>query len=218
MFKKFISFFFCFLILSGLSVFSQETLVNEENTGLGLTLNEVSDEKIKESEIPINSNLTTGENTETSGVSGIWLFFRMFLVLLFVILLIYAFIWFLKKTSKTPETKDDYIRHTAAIALGSGKSVHIITVGEDAFLLGASENSVSLISKLEDKDLIQAMNLAYDERVTTKKTFTDILSSYITGVTKKDNNGTEKLSSLTDKIKSTRSRFNKMDDSDEKKS
>lgn len=213
MFEKYRLLFLVVVLVSFVTfVFSQETGDGVPASGETLGSGGAYAGDLRESDIILNPvNEAAGEEPQVSGGSGLWLFLRMFLVLLFVIALIYFFVWFLKRTSKTPDSKDNYIRHTAAIALGSGKSVHIITVGEEGFILGASENSLSLISKLEDKDLVQAMNLAHDEQSSTKKTFTDILSSYISGVTKKDSKSTENLSSLTEKLKSTRSRFNNPD-------
>lgn len=220
MFKKFRLFFLLVVLISFVPfAFCQETGLGEAVSGEALDLGEPSTGASRESDIILNPGNTAGvEEPQSPGGGGVWLFLRMFFVLLFVIALIYFFVWFLKKTSRTPDSKDSYIRHTAAITIGSGKSVHIITVGEEGFILGASENSLSLISKLEDKDLIQAMNLAHDEQASTKKSFTDILSSYISGVAKKDSKSTENLASLTDKLKSTRSRFNNSDGSNENKS
>lgn len=220
MFKKYRLFFLIVFVVSFVPVVfcqdSGEGGVSSGEDGGAIT---ASTGTSRESGFILNQGNTAAvEESGSPGGGGLWLFLRMFFVLLFVIALIYFFIWFLKKTSKTPDSKDDYIRHTAAISIGSGKSVHIITVGEEGFILGASENSLSLISKLEDKDLIQAMNLAHDERSSTKKTFTDILSSYISGVSRKDSKSAENLESLTDKLKSTRSRFNNSDGNNEKKS
>lgn len=220
MYKNYRLIFLMVVLVSFVSlVFCQETESGDVVSGEGVDSVVSSTGALRESDIILNpGNTVAGEESRSSGGGGVWLFLRMFFVLLFVIALIYFFVWFLKKTSKTPDSKDNYIRHTAAISIASGKSVHIITVGEEGFILGASENSLSLISKLEDKDLIQAMNLAHDEQVSTKKSFTDILSSYISGVTKKDSKSAENLSSLTDKLKSTRSRFNNSDGSNENKS
>ena len=77
------------------------------------------------------------------------------------------------------------MKKVASINLAPGKSVQVVTIQNHCYVLGVSDSSVQLISELDDKDLIDAMNLKADSEPTGKvKDFATMLANAM-GVKKK---------------------------------
>ena len=77
------------------------------------------------------------------------------------------------------------MKKVASITLSPGKSVQVITLHDHCFVLGVSDSNVQLISELDDKDLINAMNLEADKEPTgTVRDFATMLASAM-GIKKK---------------------------------
>ena len=76
---------------------------------------------------------------------------------------------------------DTFLRHVSGVSLGSNKSVQIVTLVDKAYILGVSENNVNLIGEVEDKELVNAMNLWSDKRNRTSKprSFADVLDLFM---------------------------------------
>lgn len=160
-----------FILFSGGVVFSQETSVS----------NAVSS-KEQELEMVISTNEEIQEQqTRSTG----WLFVRMVLVLLLVVACVYGVFYFVKKNTNTDNQTDAFLKKVASINLAPGKSVQVITIQNHCYVLGVSDSSVQLISELDDKDLIDAMNLKADSEPTGKvKDFATMLANAM-GVKKK---------------------------------
>ena len=105
----------------------------------------------------------------------------MIIVLALVIACIYGVMWFLKKQNKIENNDDQFLRQVAKISIGTNKSVQVVTLIDKAYLIGVSDNSVNLISEVDDKELINAMNLYADSQKNTKKprSFSDILEIFM---------------------------------------
>ena len=94
----------------------------------------------------------------------------MVIVLIVVVLLIYAFFWFVKrKTNNNLKTDDDYLRRVAYLNIAPGKTVEVITLIDKAYLIGVTEDNISLLGEIDDKELITAMNLNSDKKSNIKK-------------------------------------------------
>ena len=120
---------------------------------------------------------------QTSSVSTFKLFARMILVLAAVVACIYAVLWLFKRSMRTQESDDPFLRLVSSVPLGAGKSAQIITLVDRAYIVGVSESSVNLIAEVTDKELIDAMNLYSDEHKNVKKprSFADILDIFMPG-------------------------------------
>lgn len=120
---------------------------------------------------------------QTSSVSTFKLFARMILVLAAVVACIYAVLWLFKRSMRTQESDDPFLRLVSSVQLGNGKSAQIITLVDRAYIVGVSESSVNLIAEVTDKELIDAMNLYSDEHKNVKKprSFADILDIFMPG-------------------------------------
>ncbi len=86
-------------------------------------------------------------------------FLRMVLVLGLVIAALYGVFALLKRSTKSNSTTDDYLRVLASVNLAVGRSVHVVGLGEKAWLLGSTDSSVNLLSTIDDKELIDALVL-----------------------------------------------------------
>ncbi|MGP1457806.1 MAG: FliO/MopB family protein [Treponema sp.] len=118
-----------------------------------------------------------------SSVSTFWLFARMILVLAAVVACIYGVLWLFKRSMRTQDGDDPFLRFVSSAPLGNGKSAAIITLVDRAYIVGVAENSVNLIAEVADKELVDAMNLYSDEHKNVKKprSFADILDIFMPG-------------------------------------
>ena len=142
--------------------------------------------RAEESNIAINTDTVAVTPEDTS--LGVWFFVRMILVLAVVIALIYFFFAFLKKTTGVGNVSDPYLKKVASLPLGPGKSVHVITLKDKAYIIGAGESSINLIAEVEDKELVDAMNLhapVFSDKKGSLR-FSDLLGKFSTGVPKND--------------------------------
>lgn len=94
---------------------------------------------------------------------------KMIVVLVIVIALIYGVLWFIKKKTHVVKSEDDYLRRAAYIDIGSGKSVEVITLLDKGYLIGVTEDKITLLGEIDDKELISAMNVNADKNQNTKK-------------------------------------------------
>ncbi len=164
---------------------------------------QVSSVKEQESQMVIS---TEEEIVQQRSSSTGWLFVRMILVLLIVVACIYAVFYFVKKSTNTGNQTDPFLKKVASITLSPGKSVQVITLQDHCYVLGVSDSSVQLISELDDKDLINAMNLASDKEPTgTVKDFATMLASAM-GIKKKTfeesvSNSVENMQNQSNRLK-----------------
>ncbi|MDY2839997.1 MAG: flagellar biosynthetic protein FliO [Treponema sp.] len=94
---------------------------------------------------------------------------KMIVVLVIVVALIYGVLWFIKKKTHVVKSEDDYLRRAAYIDIGPGKSVEVITLLDKGYLIGVTEDKITLLGEIDDKELISAMNVNADKNQNTKK-------------------------------------------------
>lgn len=119
--------------------------------------------------------------------SGIGLFIRMVFVLAFVIALIYGLLWFIKNKTNVVKTDDEFLRRAAYINIAPGKSVEVITLVDRAYVIGVTEDGITLLGEIDSKadeqtaQMINAMNLRADQTQNTKKplNFTDVMDMFL---------------------------------------
>ncbi len=124
----------------------------------------------------------TGSSAQNyKGPSTVGMFVRMIVVLIIVVGLIYGVLWFIKKKTNVVKTDDEYLRRAAYINIAPGKSVEVITLIDKAFLIGVTEDNITLLGEIHDDELIKAMNLSADKKNNTKKpaTFSDVLDMFL---------------------------------------
>ena len=96
--------------------------------------------------------------TSPAGPS-VWSIIRMILVLILVAVSVYGVVFLFRKAARPAPSTDPFLKVLANVHLGTNRYAHIVSVGSKAWLVGASENGVSLISEIEDKEIIDAMLL-----------------------------------------------------------
>ena len=198
-----------------LILFSISISVFAHNSGsqVGASDNAVS------SEAQITLNLADDNNAESNlSVTGgqkqsaVWPFIKMFLILAVLVAAIYGVIYFIKRNVNKTVDEDQYLRRVAFLNLAPGKSVEVITLLEHAYIVGVSDAGINLISEVDDKELVEAMNLNSDKnrKVTKPKNFREELERIFPGVSRNNENifeGSEQ--NVSEVLKSQRSKLNR---------
>ena len=93
--------------------------------------------------------------------------FRVLLTLAVVAAAIYGLVYFLKsrRVSRSKVESDPFLKILANAPLAANRSVHVVSVGPQAWLVGSAENGINLISEISDKDTINAMLLEESKRI-----------------------------------------------------
>ncbi len=157
------------------------------HTSVGLWAQSVEDSsgilsETDESKLPL---VTEDGSYNVSGVQTVnstGVFVRMLLVLAFIIALIYILFRVLKKKPEVQSAeKDPFLRKVASINVAPGKSVQVVSLVDRAYIIGVGEDSISLIAQVEDKELINAMNLYADKHQNTvrPRNFGDVLDIFM---------------------------------------
>lgn len=137
---------------------------------------------IEESEILLNDNslISDQSNQNIKTPSTVGLLIRMILVLVIVIGLIYGVLWFIKKKTNVVKNEDDFLRRVSYINIAPGKTVEVITLIDKAYLIGVTEDNITLLGEIDDKELINAMNINADKNQNIKKplNFSEVLELF----------------------------------------
>ena len=187
--KRFSLIFGLFFLIS--SVFAQASNTGNDANGANPTSDQnsqqVSEAATDETQYTFGDDAGGAGSQGTRTGSGVGAVFRMILVLGIVVALIIFLFKFMKKKQNPDKQDDTYLRKIGSVSLGNGKSVQIVSLLEDAYILGVSDNSVNLIAKVEDRELVQEMNIKADKEASVKKPykFQEILENIVGKVSKK---------------------------------
>lgn len=141
-------------------LFSQEEL-DPAGAGqeVGVSQNDTSP-TINENQFVFGGDAAQGAEAEQpAGTSDFFIILRMVLVLLLAAAAIYGLVYFVKKLANPKKLEDPYLKILSSVSIGPNRSVHVVSLGEKAWLVGSADNSVSLISEIDDKETIDAMLL-----------------------------------------------------------
>lgn len=203
--KKNFVLFLCIVFLSVFSVSAQNNLPDEKNQ-----LIENTEKSFDESSVLLEEDGQISEQPKSS--STFFLLLRMVLFLAVVVACIFFVFRFMKKTMAVPDNDDMFMRIVSTLNLSPSKSVQIVTLTDKyAFLIGVSDDSVNLISQIDDQELIQAMNLYSDKQKKTKKpkNFADILDIFMpNGPRDGENVMSGSKTKITDMLEKQRNKFN----------
>lgn len=159
--------------------------------------------KTDESSLVLAEPTNTVAQTENSSVLPY--IFRMLLVLAIILAVIYVLYVLLKRASKPAIEEDTYLKLLASTSLGQGKRLHVVSLGNKAWLLGSSDSFVGLISEINDKEIIDTLELraAQSPQTPTKDFASSLLNSL--GISarkaKKDKVSHDFLSHQRDRLK-----------------
>ena len=201
---KFKSRFFIFLLLSFFVfpevVFSE----NQEN-------NQISEFSISTdpSEIPFNP-VVTQESSNNNSSSTVWVLVKMVFFLGIIIAIVYGIVYLMKRSLKVSNDNDPFLRKVSQLTISPGKSVIVVTLLNKAYLIGVTDNSISLIGEVNDDELIQSMNLYADknDNVSKPKSFADVLEIFMPNSKFSNKESVLKNSGIMDTIRKQRERFN----------
>ena len=101
-----------------------------------------------------------GKGREQRGrVNTLAYFLRMVFVLALVLAAIYGVYRLMKRASRPKAVDDNAVRVLATTSLGPGKALHIVALDSKAYLIGATDTSISLVAEVADKDFIDRLGL-----------------------------------------------------------
>ncbi|GAB6089849.1 flagellar biosynthetic protein FliO [Spirochaeta dissipatitropha] len=113
-------------------------------------------------------------------VGGIGDFVRMLLVLVLVVVLIYLSLGFLKRMQRPAVSESSLIQIAASQSLSGNRSLHLVQVGQQVFLVSEAESGTQLISEITEKESLDEIRLrAPAEQKTAGKSFSEILGSML---------------------------------------
>jgi flagellar protein FliO/FliZ len=121
-----------------------------------------------------------------AGSNTLAYFLRMIVVLALVLAAIYGLYRLMKSLSKPKIPDNSTVKVLASTSLGPGKALHVIGLGSKAYLIGATDSSISLMAEIEDKEFVDALTLEAALRPPSSRTgvgkeFGDILSGIMGG-------------------------------------
>jgi len=143
-------------------------------------------------------------NAAQRGPSSVFAIFRMVLVLALVAGLIYLVVYFLRRMGRPQVEQNPHLTILASTHLGSGRYVHVVSVGKEAWLIGSGEGGVTHIADIGDQEAVDAMVLdASRKKAETPEPFRfqSILKKFSGGLTAKEQSRLEKMRERREKFK-----------------
>lgn len=132
------------------------------------------------------ANPAAAQTAKPNGPNSIWILVRIVLVLALVCAGIYGVVYLMKKSTGTKAGNDPYLKNIASLYFSPNKSVQVISLGERAYLVGVTDQAINLIAELQDKELVDAMNLQSDKKNPLPMgTFQSVIANFIPGIGKK---------------------------------
>jgi flagellar protein FliO/FliZ len=111
-------------------------------------------------------------------------FLRMIVVLALVLAVIYCVYRLMKRLARPKAADSSAVKILASTNLGPGKALHIVALGSKAYLIGATDSSVNLVTELEDKEFVDKLNLEASmspPKVGSGRDFGEMLSGILGG-------------------------------------
>ena len=167
-----------FVILLGVTnvLFSQD---NNDSLNVENSISVSEDSTLLQDDYFSSNNENSNLNLKQPSTA--WTFIKMILFLCLVVAAIYAVMWFFKKKVNNTKSDDNFLRRVSSLNIGPGKSVEIVTLLDNAYILGVTDSNINVIDQIEDKELIEALNLNFDKNQNVKKpmNFADVLDIFM---------------------------------------
>jgi flagellar protein FliO/FliZ len=118
-----------------------------------------------------------------AGSSTLSYFLRMIVVLALVLAAIYGVYRLMKRFARPKVADDTAVKVLASTSLGTGKALHVISLGSKAYLIGATDASISLVAEIQDKDFVDSLALQAALKPPAKpgRDFAELLSGLMAG-------------------------------------
>lgn len=168
------------------SLYSQE-ISNEENTASVEQVVNQTDAFETNLNYFSNENTDVQENSVRRPASLLWTIIQFIFFLALIIIAIYFVMKFFQKKGNFSKSDDDFLRRVSTMNLSPGKSIEIVTLLDKGYILGVTDENINLISEIDDKELLEALNLNFDKKQNTKKpmNFSDVLEMFMAKNTNK---------------------------------
>ena len=122
---------------------------------------------IEESFVIADDANTADQNSQTDNTDTqnslvtftVWDFLRMVLVLAFVAACIYGLVFLLKKASTGKFDESELIKIITSKTVSPGKTLHIVEIGNQMMILGISDDSITHIADIKDKETYEQIKL-----------------------------------------------------------
>lgn len=142
-----------------------------------------------EASLPIGDAPASAAANDAAGPSTLGSLIRVVIVLALLCAGVWGIMVFLRKSTGMNVADDPYLKAVASLSLGQNRSAQILSVGSRAFLVGITDRAVNLIAELDDRELIDAMNLSADKTSSASVAgFQSILASFLPGSGKQKKN------------------------------
>jgi len=188
------------------NLYSQDVSSKDSDTKIDFSAEE-SSFSLDESDF---SDVSKSNSDKTSTLSTVWVFVKMIIMLAVVVACVYGVFFLLRRSTKASNAADPFLRKVSQISLSPGKSVQVVTLLDNAYIIGVTDESINLIGQVNDKELVNSMNLYADKNDKTSKprTFADVLDIFMPHGPRSENVfGTGE--SATDTMRKQRERFNR---------
>jgi flagellar protein FliO/FliZ len=117
-----------------------------------------------------------GDARPTAPAVSTWDFVRMILILAAVVGLIYLLFWVLRRGSRRKIQENELIHVLGSRSLSGSRALHLVEVGTEVFLVGASDGGVELISQITDKESLDSLKMkAAQQGPAVKRSFQEVL-------------------------------------------
>jgi flagellar protein FliO/FliZ len=141
-----------------------------------------------------------------AGPSSALAIFRMIIVLALVAVVIYLVVFFLRRLSKPQAEQNPHLKILASTYLGSGRSVHVISVGTKAWLIGSGEGGISHIADINEQEAVDAMLLDSSAKIAEAdlnpiQSFKAMLKKLSGGVSSQEQDRLEKMRQRRERFK-----------------
>lgn len=167
-----------FLICSAVSIFADSGVASGVGSS-GAATEAVPSEtglvlQADESTLPVQDVPAPRSTGRSTG----WLLVQLILSLVVVCALIYGVLYFIRHSKQFTAGDDPFLKNVASLPLAPNKTLYIVTLIDKAYLIGASDASLSLIAEITDKELIDAMNLHAAQTAGPKQSFSSLLQTF----------------------------------------
>ena len=159
------------------SVFAQETQPTDIVPNTETVNEQERTNTIDETKILLNAETNDTVLPQTEPIPFFGSLWKFVLVLAFICLVAYVILRFLKK-AQIGTADDPYLKVAASLKVAPNKTLYIILVKQEAFLIAVTEKDIRLISKLEDAELIDSLNLAAEQYSMQETSFAKMLNTF----------------------------------------
>lgn len=153
-------------------------------------------DKTKEEKSEEKTSSENAISTKTSSTSFTFSdFFRMIAATIFVVALLYFMLRFLNNKNRRYQ-RGNIITNLGGTSLGSNKSIQIVKIGGNIYVVGVGED-VQLLAEITNETEIEQILTTYNQTVDQKLVPSDVLTKWF----KKNNSETNNNDQFTEQLK-----------------